>query len=264
LDVLSQAEFWRKTNAHADLEKARDILRDGFREHPYALPIGDELVLVLEKLGDDEAALHTLKDLEHRFKDAGEETLCRFGKIYKKRSDRQMAAGLLAAAFPSLEESERYYGRSFEKSRGFYPRINELTVRFVRAAVARALDRRADADSLLRDVQQNAAAMLLDPTVWVSRKIDDNIWIPATRGEANVLLGVWVDAAAGYGEAIRQAAGQLFYRHCMHGQVKLLLDACQMLDIRPEGPLTDPDILFEMQSNTISSGTTSLPEMERT
>jgi len=251
-DILASAEFWRKTNTQADLEKARDILKAGFLEYPYALPIGDELVLVLEELGDDKAALQVLKDLEHRFKDAGEETLCRFGKIYKKRADLQVAADLLAAAFPSLEESERYYGRAFEKSRGFYPRINELTVRFVRAGVARALGLQGEKDALLRDVQQKAEAMLVDPTIWVSRRTDDNIWIPATRGEANVLLGRWAEATAAYREAVRQSAGQLFYRHCMHGQIKLLLDACSRLGFVPEGPLGEPDVLFEIDPAKVS------------
>lgn len=114
-DIIDEAASWRKTNIPDDLRRAEQILRQGLRDHPYALPIGDELALVLETQGKDDEAIQLLKELGHRYRDAGEETLCRFGKIYKKRADKLAAAGNPAAAIPQLLESERYYCRAYEK-----------------------------------------------------------------------------------------------------------------------------------------------------
>ena len=71
-DRLRDAEFWRKTNELAELRRAEQILREGMADHHYALPLGDELALVLEKQGRDAEALELLKELERRHQNAGE------------------------------------------------------------------------------------------------------------------------------------------------------------------------------------------------
>jgi hypothetical protein len=79
----------------------------------------------------------------------------------------------------------------------------------------------------------------------VERKPDDHIWIPATQGEANVLLANWTAAEIAYADAIRQAAGKKFYHDCMRDQIKqLLLPAFKRLDLPFEGKLSDPDGFF--------------------
>ena len=243
-DRLRDAEFWRKTNEQSELRRAEQILRDGMAHHHYALPLGDELALVLEKQGRDAEALELLKELERRHQNAGEETLCRFGRIYKKRGDRQLDAGGFAMAYPNFEESERYYHLAFEKSHGFYPRINELTVRFLRASIAAVTDKAALAAPLLQSVHAGAKQMLADPDIWRERRSDDAIWSAATQAEAHFLLAEWTNAEQAYRVAMTKAAGNKFYFDCMASQVKMLLDACHRLNITPPRPLTEPALFF--------------------
>ena len=251
LNVLKAAGIWRKTSTPDALRSAENILREGLEEHHYALPLADELALVLEKQDRDNEAFQLLQELGERLKDAGEETLARFGKIYKKLADKQIETGHYAAAVPRLEESERQYALAFEKFTGFYPRINELTVRFVRAGVAKALNQPGIADRLVQSVRDDALKMLADPALWTPRNDDDNIWIPATQGEANVLLARWPAAEKAYSEAIRQAAGKRFYHDCMRDQIKhLLLPAFQRLGMPFEGKLRDPDAFFALPMET--------------
>ena len=248
-DVLEAAGFWRSTGTTDALTAAEAMLRKGLEEHHYALPLADELALVLEKQGRDNEAFQLLQDLSERLKDAGEETLARFGKIYKKLADQQIENEHYAAAYPKLEESERQYGLAFDKSTGFYPRINQLTVRFVRAGVAKALDKPEVADRLVQSVRDDARKLLADPALWVARNSDDHIWIPATQGEANVLLGNWPAAEIAYGVAIRQAAGKKFYHDCMRDQIKhLLVPAFERLGMPFEGKLREPDVFFALST----------------
>jgi hypothetical protein len=253
LDILEAAGVWRSTGSEDALKTAEDILRQGLIEHHYALPLVDELALVLEKQGRDSEAFQLLQDLGERFKDAGEETLARFGKIYKKLADQQIANGHYAAADPNLEESERQYGLAFDKSTGFYPRINQLTIRFVRAGVANVLGKPEIAERLVQSVRDDARRMLADPALWLARKPDDYIWIPATQGEANLLLGNWPAAEIAYGEAIHQAAGKKFYHYCMCDQIKnLLFPTFQRLGIPFEGKLRAPNAFFAHSPETRS------------
>ncbi len=261
-DVLEAADFWRSTNTEADLVRAEQILRDGLKKHRYALRLVDELALVLEKQERDNDAFQLLQDYGERLKDVGEETLARFGKIYKKLADQQIGQGHYAAANPKLEESERQYALAFDKSTGFYPRINQLTVRFVRAGVAMVLGKRDLAYGLVQSVRDDAHALLANPALWMGRKPDDHIWIPATQGEANVLLGNWPAAESAYAEAIRQAAGKKFYHDCMRDQLKnLLLPALKRLDLTIEKPLNDPDAFFALPTQNQKMTTHSSPPL---
>lgn len=252
-DVIEEASFWRRTNDLADLRKAEAILRAGMGAHPYALPIGDELVLVLEKQGRDDEALALLRRLMQQHQNGGEETLARFGRIFKKRGEKQLAEGAFAMAESSFLESEQHYHRAFEKSRGIFPRINELSVRFLRASIRAYLEKQPGYEGnrgehtsaeLLQSVLSDANKMLNDPNFWGERKTDDHIWLPATRAEACFLLGEWENSTTGYRDAIEKAQGAKFYHDCMAGQVKLLLAACARMGITVPTPLNNPETFF--------------------
>ena len=243
-DVIDLARAYRKTNSRDDLLNAEKILRAGYQDHIYALPIGDELALVLEQLGRDDEALDLLKELEVRHRDTGEETLCRFGKIYKKRAYRFADNGNLSPAINNLADSERYYARAYEKTFGFYPRINQLTARFLRAAMLMRIGQVDEVNQLLNEVKDHAEQMLLKSTVWRERLSDDHIWIQATYGEVNLLLERWPDSERAYREAIRLAQGRQFYHDSMKSQFKIMLEACRHLKIEPPDPFADPEVLF--------------------
>lgn len=242
--MIKQARDWRFRGSHEDLETAERSLRAGLEQHPYALPIGDELVLVLEKLGRDDEALALLRKLENQFRDAGEETLCRFGKIFKNRADSRIEKNSHAAAISHLIEAEKYYERAFEKSFAFYPRINQLTVRFLRAALLSQLGQSDEAAKVLSDVRADAARMLIAPELWRTRLHDDDIWVEAARGETYLLLGDWATAEQAYREAMRLAGESQFYYGCMARQVAMLLNAYGSLKIASHGAIARPEAFF--------------------
>lgn len=237
-DVLLQATAWRRENTPDALDRARKVLTDAVEQYPEALPLGDELVLVLKQQRDYDEAIAQLRGLERRFKHVTEETLCRWGSLFKSRANQRLAAGGLSEGLRDLADSERYYGRAYQEHHTFYPRINELTVRFVRAGLTRAAD-------LLADVEAKAAEMLADATVWQPRKADDLVWSAASRGEACVLLRRWADAEKAYGDAMHLAAGRRFYYDCMRDQlVGVIFPAFERLGLTVEGKLTDPAAFF--------------------
>lgn len=237
--------LWRATSARPDLEQARDLLRDLRTRHPHVLAVAHELVLVLERLGDLDAAVGELGELERTFPGLDEETLARGGRIHKTLAVRAApdAAGL-ARAVGLLESAERYYRRAFEVRRGFYPRVNELTVRFLRAAKLAELGNVTDAGRVLRDVRADAADMLKDPGAWAPHRDDDVVWVAATRGEAAFLCGDWPAAESFYAEARTAARGKAFHLRAMGGQLRLLLAACEKLNVAPPAALADPDALL--------------------
>jgi tetratricopeptide (TPR) repeat protein len=248
-DVLARATAWRAENTPEALGQARDALVQGMKDYPAVLPLGDELVLVLKQLKDLDGAVELLRDLERRFKQAvGEETLCRWGSILKARANQKLASGGLGEAMNDFTESERYYGRAYEKFMGFYPRINQLTVRFVRASLAKKMGNEQQAAELLADVERDAVRMLADPEIWSKQpRSDDPIWSAASRAEACVLLRRWSDAEQAYGEAIRLASGRKFYHECMRDQILWVLKpAFERLSLTIQGPLSDPEKFFAL------------------
>ena len=121
-----------------------------------------------------------------------------------------LASGGLGAAEADLLEAEAYFARGYEEFGTHYPRINQLSTRFVRAGLAR---RREDAKSgalVAARSETDATAMLDDPLIWSKVKPHDTVWAPASRGEACLLLRRWKEAEAAYGDARRAAGGDAF------------------------------------------------------
>jgi hypothetical protein len=248
VDVLNEAKAWRATNTKDALHKADEILRKAMEEFDDALPLGDERVLVLKGLGELDKATQLLRELESRFKQIGEETLCRWGSILKLRANLALKEGGLGAAEYYFSESERYYARAYEEHHTFFPRINQLTVRFVRAGLAKELGN-SDATKLLQFTETDARNMLSDPTIWKPRKADDNVWSPASRGEACVLLRRWAEAEAAYSEAMHAAGVRQFYFDCMGSQIRdVLIPAFARLQLSFEGKLAQPDLFFRNEA----------------
>jgi tetratricopeptide (TPR) repeat protein len=245
LDAIRR--LWRKSNQVEHLEQAKKRLTALQREFPYVLAVGHELVLVLEKLGDVERAIQLLELLERQFRQLDEETLCRWGTIFKKRGEQALSQRPdVTQAIHDFEQAGQYYERAYEVQRGFYPRINELTLQFLQAALWKELREYETGQRLLDDVRRKVDRLLADAGVWRARKDDDHIWLPATKGEAHVLAGDWGRASDRYGDAMAAARGQHFYVVCMRDQLKMLFDACCRLGIVAEGPLADPDNFFRL------------------
>jgi tetratricopeptide (TPR) repeat protein len=246
LDVLHKANEWRATNTPEALKKAAEVLQAGMEEYDDSLPLGDELVLVLKVRGDLDGAINVLRQLDRKFKQVGEETLCRWGSVLKLRANIALGTAGLGAAEMDYRDSERYYARAYDEHHTFYPRINQLSVRFVRAGLAKQLGPDGESDKLLASVQEDAKTMLTDSTMWRLRKHDDSVWSAASRGEAWALLGKWPAAEAGYIEALRAANRQQFYHDCMMRQMRdVLIPAFARLSIQVEGLLAKPEEFFK-------------------
>jgi hypothetical protein len=237
-EELEKARNWRNTQTPEALKESRAMLEGLRSEYPHVLAIGHELILVLEKLGELDQATQELQELERVFPKLDEETLSRGGKIHKVLA----ATATGGQAVDHLKKSEEYYRRAGEGG-GSYPRINALTVRLLRAAKLAELGHVPDAQKVLRDVQKDALEFL-NTEGWEQLKSDDNVWLPATQGEAAFLAGNYVVAEASYGRARAAANGKVFYLHAMRDQLKALCDAFKKLNLPVSGPLADPDTFF--------------------
>lgn len=245
-DVIAEARLYRQDSDPERLLRAEEILRRGLADHPYALPITDELAHVLELQGRDDEALRLLTDQKRRF-GGSEETLCRFGKLYKKRATR-LRVSSPPRALASLEEAEEAYRHAYELSHSFYPRINQLTMRFLRASLRATLAPLSESQLLLREVREDAALLLKEPNLWRPRLDDDNVWIPAMEGETHLLTGNWLSARSAYEEALRAADGWEYYLSRMCAQVELLRDGYRDLAIDVGSPFDDPRRFFGLPS----------------
>jgi hypothetical protein len=127
---------------------------------------------------------------------------------------------------------------------GHYPGINQATLLLLLAALAR--QRKEDTRSLnyLRQAEAAADDVLARRAHWPKDFPDDNIWHPATAGEANLLKRNWPEAASQYGAALGAANVRPFHRQSIGKHARRILDALAFLDVRPEPPFDNPDALF--------------------
>jgi hypothetical protein len=237
-EELEKARNWRFTQTPESLRESRALLENMRIDYPHVLAIGHELILVLEKLGELDRAIQELQNLERVFPKLDEETLSRGGKIHKTLA----ASAHGGQAVDHLKKAEDYYRRAAE-SGGFYPRINELTVRLLRAAKLAELGNESDAQKVLQCVQKDAREFL-NTEGWIARKSDDNVWLPATQGEAAFLAGSYAAAEDGYSKARAAANGKVFYLRAMRDQLKALCDAFKKLNLPVTGPLAAPETFF--------------------
>ncbi|WP_339743734.1 tetratricopeptide repeat-containing protein [uncultured Rubinisphaera sp.] len=243
-DIIAQAHGWWKTKSPEDLQSSERILKEGLDEHPYAIPLIDELALVLEKQGKEKQAHELLLNAKSQFQAASEETLCRFGKLHKNRAIELIGTNSSPAAIPELEKAELYYGLAYKKSHGHYPRINELAMKFLRAASLKQLDNESESATLLKQVQHDSEHMMKSAEMWQNNHEDDHLWITATHGEAYLLQQQWDASGTAYQKAVELTGGHIRYIEVIYDQVKVLLKACAQMEITPSGLLAQPEQLF--------------------
>jgi hypothetical protein len=244
-EVLKDAKKWRTSNTAESRAKAIKILERGMTRFTDALSLGEELVLLHKENGQLDLAIQTLRKLECRFQQIGEETLCRWGSVLRLRGLRELAGNALGAALADVKEAEAYFARAFEEFGTHYPRINALTTRFIRAGLARQMEGETVSGNLVRSVKADARALLDDERIWTRLKPDDHVWAPASRGEACFLLEDWDCAEAAYAEAVQAAGAEAFPRQCMAKQIHdILLPAFERLGREVSPKLANPDQFF--------------------
>ncbi len=74
----------RDTREKNNLLEAKQILESGMKQFDDALPLGEELVLVLRELDKPDEAVKLLKQLEVDFPHLNDEILCRWGSFLQE------------------------------------------------------------------------------------------------------------------------------------------------------------------------------------
>jgi tetratricopeptide (TPR) repeat protein len=256
LDANTILQSWYPSY-HTQLEIARQWCRDGEpqraegltllrglqKRYPHILAIGQELVLALMVADQREEAYALLRQLAQQFQEVDEETLCRWGRWYKEAGDKVRKTDP-ARAEREYSKAAEYYGKAYAIRQGHYPGINQATMLILLAAAARAQNKSEVAADRQADAMDLCHELLDRRSQWPADLSDDNIWHPATEGEAHLLLQQWSQAAAAYREALAQSNLKPFHRQSMSGQVKRVLDALEGLGVEPERPFDNVDALF--------------------
>jgi tetratricopeptide (TPR) repeat protein len=255
-DPLTEAWAWNRSGDPARYSRAERRLADLRRRFPHALQVRFELAFSLVKQGRRDEALAVVGEADRDFEgQLDEDTFGLWGRCSKVLGDTALAraeglpagGGRLAAY---AEADQRYAEAAARYEKGYnlafdrFPGINLATLRLVRAGLARALGQRAASDELLRSARDLAARLLDTSAGWQRRLPDDEVWIPATRAEAELILGHWEASAGWYRVALDHPNRQPDHAGAMRDQVGRILSAYRRLDVAPLGPLAAPEEVF--------------------
>ena len=175
-------------------------LLEGVGRFPYAVPLKQQIALlraqspVKADVEQSKREIEEIANLACLFRD--HETLCRLGRVYKDRGDREYGDDNAAfevvvsnahPAYQYYQSSFQLYDRAFQVSGDYYPAITAATLALL---IGR------------RDRQKELAQMASDLCRTTSLCGPDRAWILATEGEAALLLGKPQDAIRFYRAAI--------------------------------------------------------------
>ncbi len=134
---LELARALNRSEGGTERSKALALL-DGLRkQYPHVLAVGQEFVLALIESNEHDRAELALKALEHTFANLDEETLCRWGRLFKDRGDDYLdLPGAVSNRFaPNRAMALEFYRKSLDKysqayriRSGYYPGINKATL----------------------------------------------------------------------------------------------------------------------------------------
>jgi hypothetical protein len=239
---LETARVWLRDGTHkADALELLTLLRS---KYPHILAIGNELVLALMENNRQAEAMAELGRLDRQFQEVDEETRCRWGSLYKREGDRAWKEGDLVTAENRFLQAQTEYKRGYALRHGHYPGINQATLLLLLAALARQRKEDTRSQGYLRQAEAVADDVLARREHWPKEFPDDNIWHPATVGEAHLLKREWPEAASHYAAALGAANAQPFHRQSIGKQARRILHALSLLDVRPAPPLDNPDDFF--------------------
>ena len=215
--------YHKPLDAGAGADPLRDTERQGRRpsrcsrdccsRYPHVLAIGQELVLALMECGEHERAEQVLMELETRFTNLDEETLCRWGRLFKDRGDRLRRPPLVGPdrSGPDPELAGDFYRRSLEKYDqayrirfGHYPGINKATLLLILGSLKPPGPGSGPPPRSCTSRRSWPAGCLANRRAGRREQPDDpTVWHPATAGEAHLLRREWAEAAAQYREALK-------------------------------------------------------------
>ena len=228
--------------------------QEGLRQrYPHVLAIGQELALALMECRRYDEAEAVLNDLEKTFMNLDEETLSRWGRLYKDRGDAYVRLpwsepdGLP----PDLDLAELFYRKSLAKygqayriRSGHYPGINKATLLLILGSLRPPVPGAAPRPEV-QESAELAGKLLADRPRWPREEPDDEtVWHPATAGEAYLLSREWGLAEQSYREALRGPRLTARAREAMRRQVERIVMCFRNLGVAVGAPLDNPTTFF--------------------
>jgi hypothetical protein len=251
--LLEHAKALTRSVADGSCDRAVELLEGLLRRYPHVLAIGQELVLALEECRRHDRAEQVLRQLEAEFLSLDEETLCRWGRLFKERGDAyaRLPWSDPGGLPPDPDLAERSYRMALEKydqayrvRSGHYPGINTATLLLVLGALRPLAPGAAPGVEVVRS-QERARELLAGRGTWKPELPDDlTVWHPATAGEAHLLLREWAEAADQYGKALRSRDLTPRARASIRRQIERILMGFRNLGVAIPPPFADPSALF--------------------
>jgi hypothetical protein len=245
------------------------VLEGLMKRYPHVLAIGQELVLALLEFKEEEQAEEVLGQLDRSFTNVDEETLCRWGRLFKDQGDAYVRLPWSEpdgrAADPEMarvyyKKSIERYDQAYRIRSGYYPGINKATLLLILGTLQPPI-----AGAPPREIEESdalAAALLAGRSSWPSSfPEDETLWHPATAGEANLLRRIWDAAAQQYGDALKSRYITVHARRAMYRQVERIRRCLKMLSVTIPPPLGDPETFF---AGAVSADGGSAPTSSQT
>jgi hypothetical protein len=222
------------------------------KRYPHVLVIGQELVLALLECKEGARAEAVLGQLDRSFTNMDEETLCRWGRLFKDQGDAYVRLPWsdpdgrppdpdMACVF--YKKSIERYDQAYRIRSGHYPGINKATLLLILGTLEPPIA--GAPPSAIEESDALAAALLAGRANWPSSfKEDETLWHPATAGEAYLLRRMWDAAAQQYGDALTSRYITAHARKAMYRQVERIRMCLTRLGVSIPLPLGDPNTFF--------------------
>jgi tetratricopeptide (TPR) repeat protein len=174
---LSFAKECARAGKSPCVEIAVEVLQVLREDYPHVLAVEEELALAYLELGRTHEANELLEDVQLRYNQLSEETLCRIGRIWKD-SGTELLDKKPKAAIQPLQYALDWYRRAYDLREDYYPGINVATLNFF-------LGNRGES--------KRVAEAVLNSTATGQFPQEQQPWIWATQAEAYLLLASFPD-----------------------------------------------------------------------
>jgi hypothetical protein len=201
---LAFARTWIESRESAYLKPAITILKCLRMDYPHVLEVEDELALAYLEDGNERAFEELLVAVNARYSQLSEEFLCRIGRFWKAKADRERTTDL-AGARRSHELALDWYRKAHAIRDHYYPGVNVAALAF---ALGKTEQARKTAEAVLRSLEGATLA-------------EDPVWVHATQADARLLLDHHEEAERLYRQAISLSSPRGVAT--MRRQVKILL-----------------------------------------
>ncbi len=249
-------------------EWSRGALQGLVNRFPYSKEVLQEYVLALLEQGDAVDAEAALKQLQLKFGDRNEESLCRWGRLFKDEGDK--FAGLpwylkdkrnrdLNKSITFYERALKSYEAAYRIREGHYPGINVAALLLILGGML--TETGADGKGRRDESRRFATDLLGTREKWPLDYGDEDrdLWHPATAGEAYLVLEKSEDAAREYGTVLKSPKLNWHARQSMYRQVVRVCGALKSFRVDAEAPFDEPAKFFQVDQLKDDAAKTKSP-----